>query len=233
MGGLLAAVVAGRMYAVEAAATGACALFVYGVISRALSLPALRRVLEDAMSITGALLALLIGATVFTLTVRAFGTDRALALWIMGLQLPDFAVLLLGLGLIALCAFVLDAFEMIFVVVPLVAPALLVRMPDATWVAVLILLVLQTSFVLPPVGYAVLMVRSMTGVRVPSVAMGRALAPYLLVQILVLAAVLGMPQLVWRGPTPAASQSAPLDDESVRRLLEQQTAPEPGEPPVK
>ena len=44
------------------------------------------------------------------------------------------------LGAIGLSAFVLDAFEIIFVIVPIVIPPLLIRAPDAVWVAVLVLL---------------------------------------------------------------------------------------------
>ena len=63
------------------------------------------------------------------------------------------------LGVIGLCAFVLDAFEIIFVIVPIVIPPLLIRVADARWVAVLVLLTLQSSFLLPPFGYALMMVR--------------------------------------------------------------------------
>ncbi len=63
------------------------------------------------------------------------------------------------LALIGLSAFVLDAFEIIFVIVPIVIPPLLIRVADARWVAVLVLLTLQASFLLPPFGYALMMVR--------------------------------------------------------------------------
>ena len=64
-------------------------------------------------------------------------------------------------GMVA-CSFVLDAFEMIFLVVPLVMPPLLTVVPDPAWVATLTLLVLQMGFLLPPLGYAVVMSRLAT-----------------------------------------------------------------------
>ena len=75
---------------------------------------------------------------------------------------------------------------MIFVVVPLVAPALLVAAPDAPWVSVLTLLILQASFLIPPFGYAVLMARSRTGRRVRTAALARALLPFVAAQLAVL-----------------------------------------------
>lgn len=73
--GLFSAVVAGYVYAVEAAA-GAFTLFVVGLATRSLRAEALAVVLRDTMAVTGALFALLVAATTFTLVIRAFGTDR-------------------------------------------------------------------------------------------------------------------------------------------------------------
>ena len=61
--------------------------------------------------------------------------------------------------MIGLCAFVLDAFEIVFVIIPIIIPPLLIRVADARWVSVLVLLALQSSFLLPPFGYALMMVR--------------------------------------------------------------------------
>ena len=119
----------------------------------------LRDVLTQAMAMTGALFALLIAATTFTLVLRMLGTDRLVADWVTALPGDDVAVVAVVLGAIGLCAFVLDAFEIIFVIVPIVVPPLLIRVADARWVAVLLLLTLQTSFLLPPFGYALMMVR--------------------------------------------------------------------------
>src|SRR5216684_3488288 len=77
--GLLSAVTAGYLYAVEAAAAGAVALFAFGLATRALTPPVLALVLRNTMAVTGALFALFIAATTFTLVFRAFGSDRLLA----------------------------------------------------------------------------------------------------------------------------------------------------------
>ncbi len=77
--GLLAAVVAGYVYAVEAAATGALTLVLSGVITRTLRGDIWAAVLRDTMAVTGALFALFVAATTFTLVFRAFGSDRLLA----------------------------------------------------------------------------------------------------------------------------------------------------------
>jgi tripartite ATP-independent transporter DctM subunit len=226
--GLLGSVTLGYLYAVEAAATGAVALFLFGLGTRSLTRALLRDVLRDTMTITGALMALLVGATMFTLVVRAFGTDRWAAASLAQLHAGESGSLLLVLGIVALCALVLDAFEMIFVVIPILMPPLLTIVHDATWVAVLTLLILQTSFLMPPVGYAILLVRHGAKPALPIGPLARALAPYVLVQLVVLAAVIGQPALVWqRNPTSLgpATPAGTMSDEESRQMLERQLAP--------
>jgi TRAP-type mannitol/chloroaromatic compound transport system permease large subunit len=230
--GLLAGVTLGYWFAVEAAAAGGTALFLYGVLTRSLPLPVLREALRNALAISGALFALLVAATVFTLVLRAFGTDRWVAEQLIGLGSAG-GTLLAVLAILALCAFVLDAFEMIFVVVPVVLPPLLVVVQDATWVAVLALLILQASFLLPPFGYAVIMVKSGLRRAVASAAFAHALAPYIVAQWLVLALVLAFPQLVWHKATPErpAASSGSTDPQAGRDELERQLGEIAAEPP--
>ena len=135
---------------------------------------------------------------------------------------------------LGLCAFVLDAFEMTFVVVPVLIPPLLMHVPNATWVAVLTLLILQTSFLVPPFGYAVLMLRNRLGRGIDSGRFVRALLPYLLAQLAVLALVLAFPGLTWLDRATVARQVAPaaqpMSDREVDELMRRQTEPEePGQ----
>ena len=125
------------------------------------------------------------------------------------------------LGVIGLCAFVLDAFEIIFVVVPIVMPPLLIRVADARWVSVLVLLTLQASFLLPPFGYALMMVRGTLRMRRLPRFM-RALLPFLLAQWLVLATVLFVPALVHVGEK--ASDRTRASEPGVERRAEPPSA---------
>lgn len=194
---LLAAVTLGYLYAVEAAATGGVALLAYAAIARGVGFDVMKAVLRDTVAITGALFALLVGATTFTLVLRAFGTDGAVGALLAHLAGGGVALAVVLIAL-ACCALVLDAFEIIFVVVPVLMPPLLTRVPDATWVSVLALLILQASFLAPPFGYAFLMMRSVTKSEMRAVAFARAIAPYLLAQVVVLVAVLAWPGLIVR-----------------------------------
>ena len=218
---LLGGVALGYLYAVEAAATGGVALFACGLLTRALTVDVLREVLRDTIAITGALFALLMAATVFTLVLRAYGTDRWIGAVLSHLSWGEYPSLVLVLLVLALCALVLDAFEMIFVVVPVVMPPLLMLVHNVTWVAVLTLLVLQASFLVPPFGYAVLMVRNRLQRPLSTRRLVRALLPYLVAQLAVLLLVLAEPRLVWqRNPLQLAPSGAAPQPEGQLQGIE-------------
>src|SRR5665213_1097642 len=218
---LLGGVATGYFYAVEAAAMGAFALLSGGLISGHLRGPVLRELLHDAIAITGALFSLLIAATTFTLVLRLIGTDRLVDHLVAAIPGGDIPAVAVVLGIIGLCAFVLDAFEIIFVVIPIVIPPLLIRVADARWVAVLVLLTLQSSFLLPPFGYALMMVRGAAKNPAPFRPFVKALVPFLLAQWLLLILVLLVPALVHVGENAAESSraTAPVSDKDLNKLL--------------
>ena len=219
---LLGGVFTGRFLAVEAAAAGGCLLAVCTVATRSLDRAGWRRVLRDTLALSGALFALLAGAATFSLVFRLFGTDRWLADLALGTPWPPSAVVAMLLVLVALCAWVLDAFEMIFVIIPIVAPVLILKLGDAQQAAVLLLLVLQLSFLLPPMGYAVLMVRANAGLApVRTGELLRALAPYVAVQLAVGAAVLAVPMLVHLLDAPAAAAAPAASEQDIVRQMEE------------
>ena len=118
----------------------------------------------------------------------------------------------------ALSAFVLDAFEIVFVVVPIVMPSILTRAPDVVWISVLALLALQASFLVPPTGYAVMMARSALAQKAPIGQLARALAPYLAAQLVVLVLVVLLPGLAHLAqPKGADAPLEKVDDETARK----------------
>jgi TRAP-type mannitol/chloroaromatic compound transport system permease large subunit len=187
------------------------------------------------MATTGALFALLIAATTLTLMLRMLGTDKLVADWVTALPGSELTVVAIVLGAIGLSAFVLDAFEIIFVIVPIVVPPLLIRVADARWVAVLLLLTLQTSFLLPPFGYALMMVRGTLRYAGSLGALVRALFPFLIAQWLVLAAVLLVPQLAHLGEKPGdrTRVTPTLSSEELNRRMDQMLTPIPDLDPPK
>jgi tripartite ATP-independent transporter DctM subunit len=217
--GLLAGVAAGYFYAVEAAAMGGSVLLLFGLLSGGLRAGAFRAVLRDTMAVSGALFALFVAATTFTLLFRAFGSDRLLDGWMTLVPGGATGAAIAVLVVFALSAFVLDAFEIVFVIVPIVMPSVLTRAPDAVWISVLALLALQASFLVPPTGYAVMMARSAVATKTAVRPLAKALAPYLAAQLVVLALVVVLPRLAHLAEPakPAGPVTPQLDDDAARK----------------
>jgi tripartite ATP-independent transporter DctM subunit len=230
---LLGGVAFGHFYAVEAAAMGAFALLVAGLATGRLRGAALNKVLNDAIALTGALFSLLLAATTFTLILRLLGTADLVGKMVSSIPGGDITAIAVVLCVIGISAFVLDAFEIIFVIVPIVIPPLLIRIADARWVSVLVLLTLQSSFLLPPFGYALMMVRGVLKEPVAFRSFVRALAPFLAAQWLLLLLVLFLPQLTHLGQSlddRSRLPSVPMSNEEFnKRLNEMIKLPEPGQ----
>jgi TRAP-type mannitol/chloroaromatic compound transport system permease large subunit len=177
------------------------------------------------------LFSLLLAATTLTLILRQLGTADLVGKMVSSIPGGDITAVAVVLWVIGISAFVLDAFEIIFVIVPIVVPPLLIRIADARWVSVLVLLTLQSSFLLPPFGYALMMVRGVLKEPVAFRLFVRALAPFLAAQWLLLLLVLLFPQLTHTGQSfddrsrlPAVPMS---NEEFNRRLNEMIRLPEP------
>lgn len=226
---LLTGVFTGKLFAVEAAAAGGCLLIFATLVTGSLPWSAWRDVLHDTLTLSGALFALLVGATTFSLVFRAFGTDRWLSELVLNSTLSPQLTALCVLLFVALCAWVLDAFEMIFVVIPIVAPALIAKLGDAQQAAVLLLLVLQTSFLIPPMGYAVLMVRSRGGLGAASAStIVKSMLPFILVQVAVTVCVFALPPIVHLLDPPktaVSSEPAKSDEDIVKQMREMSASP--------
>ena len=226
--GLLCGVTLGYFYAVEAAAVGSLALLLYGLLSGHLNRGVLGEVLLDTMALSGALFALFVAATTFTLVFRSFGTDHLLDQWVRMVPGGATGAAVTVLVVFALSAFVLDAFEIVFVIVPIIMPPVLAQAGDAVWISVLALLALQLSFILPPSGYAVMLSRGQMRNKVSMSALARALAPFIAVLCTVLVAVVAFPRLVTLAQ-PARAQESPiqpnLSDEEIRKKFDEMLNP--------
>jgi tripartite ATP-independent transporter DctM subunit len=220
---LLGGVALGYFYAVEAAAIGAFSLLIAGLVTGRLRGAVLNKVLNDAISLTGSLFSLLLAATTFTLILRLLGTADLVGRMVSAIPGGEMLAIAVVLGVIGISAFVLDAFEIIFVIVPVVIPPLLVRVADARWVSVLVLLTLQSSFLLPPFGYALMMVRGVLKEKVAFRSFVRAQAPFLAAQWHIIVLVIILQQLTHVGESENSRSrlpAAPLSNEELNKRLD-------------
>jgi tripartite ATP-independent transporter DctM subunit len=156
----------------------------------------LASVMHKTAHIVSMIFLILIGATLFSLVFRGFGGDdlvhRALS------DLPGGAagaVLTVMLAMFLL-GFVMDAFEIIFVVVPIIAPVLL-RMPgvDPVWLAIMMAMNLQTSYMHPPLGPTLFYLRGIAPPEMTTAHIYVGIIPFVVIQLLALVLLWFVPGL--------------------------------------
>ncbi|CAI8379380.1 MAG: C4-dicarboxylate TRAP transporter large permease protein DctM [Hyphomonas sp. TMED17] len=91
--------------------------------------------------------------------------------------------------------FFLDFIEIVFVVVPIVAPPLIVLGADPVWLAILMALNLQTSFLTPPFGFALFYLRGAAPDGVETLDIWRGAIPFIGLQLLMILLVASIPAL--------------------------------------
>jgi tripartite ATP-independent transporter DctM subunit len=192
---VLGSILAGLATPTEAASVGA----VGAILLAARKAPGgglLAPVVARTTQITSMIFLILMGATLFSLVFRGLGGDdmvhNALA------NLPggvDGAILTVMLAMFLL-GFIMDAFEIIFVVVPIVAPALL-KMPgvDPVWLGVMMAVNLQTSYMHPPLGPTLFYLRGVAPPEITTRHIYVGIIPFVLIQLAALVVLWFVPGL--------------------------------------
>ncbi|HXX26635.1 MAG TPA: TRAP transporter large permease subunit [Pseudolabrys sp.] len=153
-------------------------------------------VVEKTTQITAMIYLILIGATVFSLVFRALGGDVMVTKALSNLPGGVGGALLTVMLAMFLLGFVMDAFEIIFVVVPIVAPALL-KMPgvDPVWLGIMMALNLQTSYMHPPLGPTLFYLRGVAPPEITTRHIYVGVIPFVLIQLFALVVLWFVPQL--------------------------------------
>lgn len=158
----------------------------------------LGEVMRSTVRISAMIYGILIGAALFSLVFRGLGGDEIIENMLHGLPGGQFTAILLVMVLMFVLGFFLDFIEITFVVVPVVAPALLAM--DGTygpiWLGVLMAMNLQTSFLTPPFGFALFYLRGVVPESVPTTAIYRGVLPFVVIQIIALALIAFEPEMV-------------------------------------
>ena len=153
-------------------------------------------VVEKTTQITAMIFLILIGATMFSLVFRALGGDVMVERALTDLPGGVNGALLAVMLAMFLLGFVMDAFEIIFVVVPIVAPALL-KMPgvDPVWLGIMMAVNLQTSYMHPPLGPTLFFLRGVAPPEITTRHIYVGIIPFVLIQIFALVVLWSVPGL--------------------------------------
>lgn len=180
----------------EASGVGALGATLLAAADRRLDWVTLRKVCEATGKTTALLFALIFGASCFSVVLRGYGGDQVIEGGLASIPLPPEGVLTLLLLTVFLLGFVLDWVEIVLIVAPLTVPTVVALGFDPIWVAMLVAICLQTSFLTPPVGMALFYVKSSAPPDVTMLQIYRGVVPFVLLQLIGLTLVFWLPQLV-------------------------------------
>jgi tripartite ATP-independent transporter DctM subunit len=155
----------------------------------------LRDIALRTMTISAMIFGTIIGASVFALVFRGLGGDAHIEALITAMPGGPDGALLFVMALIFVVGFFLDFVEISVIILPIVAPALILLGIDPIWLAVLIAINLQTSFLTPPFGFSLFYLRGAAPPEITTMDIYRGVAPYIGLQIVGLFLVWSMPAI--------------------------------------
>ena len=180
----------------EAAGVGAAgALFLAG-LNRQLNRKVVNEVLQETTRTTAFIFAVLLGATAFSLVLRGLGGDRLIEDALLGLPFDATGIVICILLATFLLGFFLDWIELTLIILPLVSPVVINLGFDPVWFTILFAVCLQTSFLTPPVGFAIFYLKGVAPEGVDVRTIYRGVTPYILLQVLGLVIIFNWQALV-------------------------------------
>ena len=193
---VLGSIIAGIATPTEASAIGAAGALLIALINGKLSLGFIKETSQKTAIVSTMIFTILIGASIFSLIFRGVGGDDLIDLIFGSLPGGTYTALIFVLIFVFLLGFILDFIEICYVIVPLVAPPLLMMGYDPVWLAILLAINLQTSFLTPPFGFSLFYLRGVADESIKTSEIYLGIIPFIVIQILVLVAVLLLPSLV-------------------------------------
>lgn len=191
----------------EASGIGAVGAMLLAWRSRKLDLKTIIQVGRDTFKTSGYVFGIFIGATFFAMVLRMLGGDEFIEQQLTSLPFGPIGVIGVVLFVVFLLGFFLDWIEISLIILPLLAPAVqnmglnipgygVVENASLVWFAILMAVTLQTSFLTPPVGFAIFFVQGASPKEVKLNHIYAGVIPFVIIQLIGLCAVLFWPELV-------------------------------------
>ena len=203
---VLGSIIAGIATVTEASGVGALSAMALAAVYGKLNIPMLKEALQGTFNTMGYIFCIIVGASVFAFVVRALGGDEIIEDALTSLPFGDNGVILFIIFCVFLLGFFLDWIEITFIILPLIAPVVsamdlningygVVDKPVLVWFVILIAVTLQTSFLTPPVGYALFYIKGISPPDVDMKHIYKGIIPFVILQLFAIYLVFKWPAL--------------------------------------
>jgi len=187
----------------EAAGVGAAGALLLAAIKRQLDKRVMTDVLYETTRTTAFIFAVLLGATAFSLVLRGLGGDELIKGALLGLPFEDTGILICILLATFILGFFLDWIELTLIILPLVSPVVIDLGFDPVWFTILFAVCLQTSFLTPPVGFAIFYLKGVAPEGVDVRTIYRGVVPFIILQLIGLVMIFNWDAIVTWLPAQA------------------------------
>ena len=192
---VLGSILAGLATPTESAGVGAIGAIILAFAKKQLSFNVFKQVVQDTAKTTSMVFIILVGAALFSLVFRGYGGDEIVAHFLTNIEGGVVTSIIITMIAIFILGFFLEVFEIIYVVVPIIGPAILMMGVDPLWFAIMIAINLQTSFLTPPFGFALFYLRGVAPKHVLTTQIYKGAIPFVLIQLLMLIILWFYPEL--------------------------------------
>jgi tripartite ATP-independent transporter DctM subunit len=191
----------------EAAGVGAFGATLLAALNHQMSVSVMREVLSETTRTTAYIFAIFLGATAYSLVLRGLGGDELISRLLQGLPFGPSGIVIAILFFTFILGFFLDWIEITLIVLPLVSPVVTQLGFDLVWFTVLFAVCLQTSFLTPPVGFAIFYLKGVAPAAINVATIYRGVLPFVALQLIGLGLIFYWPALVVWLPAQAYSPS--------------------------
>ena len=190
----------------EASGLGAFGATVLAFAARNLNFKVFIDVMRQTLNTAGYIVGIFIAANFFALILRRYGGDQIIENMVLGSFDNPYMVVAFILFIIFLLGFLLDWIEITLIIMPLMLPVIVgldlpvegfgvVDNPSVVWFAILVAVTLQTSFLTPPVGFALFYLKGVCPPEISLLHIYKGIIPFVLLQILGLLIVFFVPEM--------------------------------------
>ncbi|MFL2569044.1 MAG: TRAP transporter large permease subunit [Gammaproteobacteria bacterium] len=179
----------------EAASLGAVGAILLSILKNKLKLSIIKITSLETIKLTSMVFLILIGATFFSLVFRGLEGEELIQNLLSYGPENKYLSLIITLAIMFLLGFILDFIEIIFIIIPLFGPVLFTYGFDPVWIAIMIAMVLQTSFLTPPFGFSLFYLRGVAPKEVSTQDIYKGVMPFIIIQIIAIVIVFLIPEI--------------------------------------
>jgi tripartite ATP-independent transporter DctM subunit len=179
----------------EAASLGAVGAILLSILKNKLKLSIIKITSLETIKLTSMVFLILIGATFFSLVFRGLEGEELIHNLLSYGPENKYLSLIITLAIMFLLGFILDFIEIIFIIIPLFGPVLFTYGFDPVWIAIMIAMVLQTSFLTPPFGFSLFYLRGVAPKEISTQDIYKGVMPFIIIQIIAIVIVFMIPEI--------------------------------------